>query len=69
MTELVLTPERVIRERIDTDVPCNRIRIFSLEGNCSSAHRRSWRNISILSRTWLKRHARDRVAAETGTQS
>ena len=32
MTELVLTPERVIRERIDTDVPCNRIRIFSLEG-------------------------------------
>lgn len=32
MTELVLTPERVIRERVDTDVPCSRIRIFSLEG-------------------------------------
>ena len=32
MTELVLTPERVIRERISTDVPCGRIRIFSLEG-------------------------------------
>jgi SulP family sulfate permease len=32
ITELVLTPERVIRERAPTDVPCNRIRIFSLEG-------------------------------------
>jgi SulP family sulfate permease len=32
MTELVMTPERVVRERIPTDVPCNRIRIYSLEG-------------------------------------
>jgi SulP family sulfate permease len=32
LTELVLTPERVVRERIAADVPCNRIRIFSLEG-------------------------------------
>lgn len=32
ITELVLTPERVIRERVAADVPCNRIRIFSLEG-------------------------------------
>jgi SulP family sulfate permease len=32
VTELILTPERVIRERIYSDVPCNRIRIFSLEG-------------------------------------
>lgn len=32
MTELVLTPERVVRERISTDVPCGRIRIYSLEG-------------------------------------
>jgi sulfate permease, SulP family len=32
ITELVMTPERVIRERISTDVPCGRIRIFSLEG-------------------------------------
>jgi sulfate permease, SulP family len=32
MTELSMTPERVIRERISTDVPCGRIRIFSLEG-------------------------------------
>jgi len=32
MTELVMTPERAIRERISTDVPCGRIRIFSLEG-------------------------------------
>jgi SulP family sulfate permease len=27
-----MTPERVVRERISTDVPCGRIRIFSLEG-------------------------------------
>ncbi len=32
LTELILTPERVIRERLTADVPCNRIRIFSLEG-------------------------------------
>jgi sulfate permease, SulP family len=32
MTELIMTPERVVRERIPTDVPCNRIRIYSLEG-------------------------------------
>jgi sulfate permease, SulP family len=32
MTELVMTPERMIRERISTDVPCRRIRIYSLEG-------------------------------------
>jgi SulP family sulfate permease len=32
LTELVLTPERVIRERDDSDITCSRIRIFSLEG-------------------------------------
>jgi len=32
MTELTLTPERVVRERVSTDVPCGRIRIYSLEG-------------------------------------
>jgi SulP family sulfate permease len=32
MTELVLAPERVVRERVAADAPCNRIRIFSLEG-------------------------------------
>ena len=32
VTELVMTPERVVRERHATDVPCSRIRIFSLEG-------------------------------------
>jgi SulP family sulfate permease len=32
MTELVMTPERVVRERHAEDVPCERIRIFSLEG-------------------------------------
>jgi sulfate permease, SulP family len=31
-TELIMTPERVVRERLPTDVPCNRIRIYSLEG-------------------------------------
>jgi SulP family sulfate permease len=32
ITELTLTPERVVRERIATDPVCNRIRIYSLEG-------------------------------------
>jgi sulfate permease, SulP family len=32
LTELVITPERVVRERSDSDVPCQRIRVFSLEG-------------------------------------
>jgi sulfate permease, SulP family len=32
MTELVMTPNKGIREKISTDVPCRRIRIFSLEG-------------------------------------
>jgi SulP family sulfate permease len=32
LTELVMTPERVVRERHESDVPCTRIRIFSLEG-------------------------------------
>ncbi|HVT27116.1 MAG TPA: sulfate permease [Lacipirellulaceae bacterium] len=32
VTELIMTPERVIRERHDSDVPCKRIRIYSLEG-------------------------------------
>ncbi len=32
VTELTLTPERVVRERISTDPACNRIRIYSLEG-------------------------------------
>jgi SulP family sulfate permease len=32
LTELVMTPERVIRERHESDIPCGRIRIFSLEG-------------------------------------
>jgi SulP family sulfate permease len=32
ITELTLTPERVVRERISTDPVCNRIRIYSVEG-------------------------------------
>jgi SulP family sulfate permease len=32
LTELVVARERVVRERVSSDVPCNRIRIFSLEG-------------------------------------
>jgi SulP family sulfate permease len=32
LTELIMAPERVIRERLAADVPCSRIRIFSLEG-------------------------------------
>jgi SulP family sulfate permease len=32
VSELVLTPERVVRERQWSDEPCNRIRIYSLEG-------------------------------------
>jgi SulP family sulfate permease len=32
LTELTLSPERIVRERITSDVPCGRIRIFSLEG-------------------------------------
>lgn len=31
-TELIMTPERVVRERLPSDTPCNRIRIYSLEG-------------------------------------
>ena len=32
MTEYVVTPERILRERTDADPQCNRILIFSLEG-------------------------------------
>src|SRR5262249_23522205 len=32
ITELVMTPQRLIRERLESDEVCNRIRIFSLEG-------------------------------------
>jgi SulP family sulfate permease len=32
MTELVVTPDRVVRERVSTDPVCNRLRIYSLEG-------------------------------------
>jgi len=32
LTELTLSPERIVRERIASDVPCGRIRLFSLEG-------------------------------------
>jgi SulP family sulfate permease len=32
MTELTLSPERIVREAVATDVPCGRIRIYSLEG-------------------------------------
>ena len=32
VSELTLTPERIIRERGDEDLPCSRIRIYSLEG-------------------------------------
>jgi SulP family sulfate permease len=40
LTELVLTPERVLRERTATDPGCGRILIFSLEGELffGSAH-------------------------------
>jgi SulP family sulfate permease len=32
LTELILTPERVVRERVADDVPCGRILIYSFEG-------------------------------------
>jgi sulfate permease, SulP family len=32
LTELVMTPERVVRERLAEDEPCSRIRVYSLEG-------------------------------------
>jgi SulP family sulfate permease len=32
MNELVVTPERVLRERISTDPQCSKLRIFDLEG-------------------------------------
>src|SRR5262249_7683642 len=32
LTELTMTPERVVRERVLTDPPCGRIRLYSLEG-------------------------------------
>ncbi len=32
LTELTLTPERVIRERLPEDAPCGRMLLFSLEG-------------------------------------
>lgn len=32
MSELTITPERVIRERVPGDPPCNRLLIFDLEG-------------------------------------
>jgi SulP family sulfate permease len=32
LTELTLTPERVIRERVADDAPCGKILIFDLEG-------------------------------------
>lgn len=33
LTELVLTPERILREKADTDLACTRILIYSLEGD------------------------------------
>ena len=44
LTELTMTPERVVRERHDTDVPCSRIRIYSLEGEFFFGARPSWKN-------------------------
>jgi SulP family sulfate permease len=32
LTELTLTPERVIRERLPSDAPCSRMLLYSLEG-------------------------------------
>lgn len=32
LTELTVTPERIVREKVPTDPTCGRIRIFSLEG-------------------------------------
>lgn len=32
LTELIMTPERVVRERHESDTPCRKIRIYSLEG-------------------------------------
>ncbi|MCE9545028.1 MAG: SulP family inorganic anion transporter [Planctomycetia bacterium] len=32
LTQLTLTPERTVRERVASDPPCGRIRIYSLEG-------------------------------------
>lgn len=32
LTELTVTPERVLRERLPSDPPCNRLLVYSLEG-------------------------------------
>lgn len=32
LTEMTLAPDRVVRERVATDAVCNRIRVYSLEG-------------------------------------
>jgi SulP family sulfate permease len=32
LTELTMTPERVLREKVPADVPCGRLRIYDLEG-------------------------------------
>jgi sulfate permease, SulP family len=32
LTELIMTPERVVRERHESDEPCRKIRIYNLEG-------------------------------------
>ena len=47
-TELMLTPERVVRERLADDIPCRRF-VFSVwRANSSSAPPQSWKN------TWTK---------------
>ena len=56
-TELVLTPERVIRERLADDIPCPKIRIFSLEGEFFLATPRSWKTTWKKSQRPLKRKA------------
>jgi SulP family sulfate permease len=32
LTEFTVTPERVVRERVPSDIPCSRMRIYNLEG-------------------------------------
>ena len=55
LTELVVSRERVIRERMESDAVCTRIRIFSLEGDLFLALPLNSNNIWIRSLKRLKK--------------
>ena len=49
MTELIMTPEQVVRERHEEDVPCRRFAFLAWKGICFLGRRRS---LSSCSMTW-----------------